>query len=113
MRPIVLSLALIPALAAFAAALSPGDLRPGLTAAEQKFYATLQDDPDAAQSFLVTRDYVRKAQAVKSGALSPLSFPAEKPDGFNVAYLQPNDPSVINIAMGKFLAAGRARTSWG
>lgn len=109
MRSIILSLALLPALPIFSAALSPEDLRPALSSTEQKFYAKIQGDPDAAQSFLITREYVRKAQAVKSGALSPLAFPSEKPDGFNVAYLLPNDPSVINVAMGKYLAAGLGR----
>lgn len=113
MRALMLSLALLPSLAVFSAAIAPGDLRPALTNAEQKFYQQkLQSDPTAAENFLITREYVRKAQAVQAGTLSPLSFPPEKPAGFNVAYLQANDPSVINSALGKFLAAGAGKTNW-
>ena len=105
MRPILVLLILLGLAAAPALALSPSDLKPAMTAEESDYYDTIKADPSAAQSFLVTRDYVRKAQAVVSGSLPPLSFPGKRPAGFTVDYLLPDDPSTINEALGMYLAA--------
>lgn len=107
MRSSVLSLALFcvvfGSLATAAAALAPNELKPAFSADEQSFYATLSGAD--AQNFLITRKYVRQAQAVVDGKMNPLSFPAKKPAGFTVAYLLPDDPTVINNALGMYLTA--------
>lgn len=107
MRPLILSLALLSVAAAASAApaLTPQSLRPAMTQEEQEYYDTIKNDPKTAQNFLITRDYVRKAQAVKSGKMSPLSFPSQRPAGFSVDYLLPDDPGVINDALGMYLSA--------
>ena len=97
-----LPLCLLSSLSTAALALSPADLKPAMTSDESSYYETIKGDPAAAQSFLVTRDYVRKAQAVVDGALPPLSFPAKKPHGFTAKYLLPDDPAVINNALGMY-----------
>jgi hypothetical protein len=102
---IFLSLSLLSSFATAAFALSPSDLNPAMTSQESTYYDTIKADPTAAQSFLITRDYVRKAQAVVDGSLAPISFPPRKPAGFTVKYLLPDDPSVINTALGMYLVA--------
>jgi hypothetical protein len=92
-------------LATPAFAVSPSDLRPPMTSQESAYYDTIKADSSAAQSFLITRAYVRMAQAVADGSLSPLSFPSQKPAGFTVKYLLPDEPSVINKALGMYLEA--------
>jgi len=79
--------------------ISPRDL----DAEEQEYYKTLTD-PVKAKNFIVTRSYVRLAQKVLDHKLPPLEFP-QKPDGFSVAYLLPDDPSIINQALGAYLSA--------
>lgn len=110
MRPSVISLALFSALAfavaapASAAWLTPSSLSPAMSADEQSFYSTLGSST-AQQNFLATRNYVRQAQAVVAGTLSPANFPSKKPVGFTVAYLLPDDPTAINNALGICLTA--------
>src|ERR1700757_4086168 len=94
------SLCLMSLFATAAFALSPSDLTPPMTSQESAYYETIKDDPTAGESFLVTRDYVRKAEAVVNGSLAAASFPPQKPKGFTVKYLLPDDPAVINKALG-------------
>ena len=79
--------------------ISPADM----TKTELDYYRTL--DSAAGQSFTVTRSYVRLAKQVLDHKLPPLSFPPGKPDGFTVAYLLPDEPSIINEALGEYLKA--------
>ena len=74
-----------------------------MTKVELDFYQTLSGQE--AEDFIVTRSYVRLAQQEIDHKLPPLKFPARKPDGFSVKYLLPDDPSVINRALGDYLAA--------
>ncbi len=75
-----------------------------MSSVEQQYYDSIKGNATAAQNFLITREYVRKAQAVVAGSLPAASFPAQKPSGFSVAYLLPDDPSTINTALGMYLA---------
>ena len=77
--------------------------RSDMTKVELDFYQTLGGQ--AAEDFIVTRSCVRLAQQEIDHKLPPLKFPARKPNGFSVKYLLPDDPSVINRALGDYLAA--------
>ena len=88
-----------------AMAMSPSDLKPPMTSEESDYYETIKSDPVASQGFLVTRDYVRKAQSVIDGKTKPIDFPAEKPVGYSLAYLLPEDSETINKATGMALQA--------
>ena len=74
-----------------------------MTKTELDYYKTL--DGQAAKDFIVTRSYVRLAKQEVDHKLPPLKFPPRKPGGFTVKYLLPDDPSVINQAIGDYLAA--------
>lgn len=114
MRPNILSLALLSSLtvSAYATYLSPSSLNPEMTPVEQQYYNTIKGNATPAQNFLITRDYVRKAQAVVSGEASPSSFPAKKPFGFSVTYLLPDDASTINTALGMYLTDSAGSSPW-
>ena len=87
--------ALILSLAASGArALTPAELNPQ----EQQRYAALKSDKAAAESFLVTRDYVRKAKAVVEGKGSAMAFPDE-PDQFDAKYLFPGESKTLQKAI--------------
>ncbi len=77
---------------------SPTDL----SAEEAAFYKTL--DADAARDFIATRSYVRLCQKVEDGGLPAIQLP-ERPAGFNVTYLLPRDPTVVNRALADYLVA--------
>jgi hypothetical protein len=79
--------------------ISPADM----TKTELDFYRTL--DSKAGRSFIVTRSYVRLAKQVVDHKWPPLKFPPQKPEGFTLQYLLPDDPTVINQALGAYLAA--------
>jgi len=113
MRP-ALSLALLAALAASAAALEPGDLKPALTSQESKYYESIKADPNVAQNFLATREYVRKAKYVAdhpddSAAAARLP---DKPAGFTVRYLLAGEANVINTAISLNILANSKGTAW-
>jgi hypothetical protein len=74
-----------------------------LTPIERDYYNSATD-PQVKKNFLITRSYVRIAQKVVDKKLPPEAFPAIKPKGFSVQYLLPDDPSLINQAMGLSLA---------
>jgi hypothetical protein len=78
--------------------MSPADM----TSDERDFYRTLNDSD--AKNFIVTRSYVRLCQQVMAHKLPPLALPP-KPAGFRTAYLLPEDPSVIDEAMGENVKA--------
>ena len=59
-----------------------------LTPKERQRYSSLSGE--AANDFLITRDYVHKAYDVVAGRLAPASFPDE-PDEFKPSYLFPGD----------------------
>jgi hypothetical protein len=74
-----------------------------LTAVELDFY-NKATDPAVKKNFLVTRSYLRIAQKVVDKKLPASAFPVIKPTGFSVQYLLPDDPHVINEAMGLALS---------
>lgn len=111
MRSLVLPLALLAALASSAAALTPDNLDPALSAKEQKKYDSLVGNPQEAQSFLITRDYVRKADKVNKGVIPARSFPPQRPTGFTPRYLLPEDALTINDALSKYLLSSDP-SSW-
>ena len=84
-----------------------------LTPQEQQRYATLNNDATAQQSYLITRDYVRKAKAVVGGQLAAISMPDE-PDEFNAKFLFPGESKTLKSAIQKALSAyidSRSRTA--
>jgi hypothetical protein len=82
-----------------ALALSVGDLN----AAEQKQYQAITDAKDK-DSFLITRDYVRKAQAVVDDKAPALTFPG-KPKGFRSKFISSDEKDIINEAVVKSIEA--------
>jgi len=78
--------------------ITPADFTP----TERDYYKTL--DAAAAKNFIATRSYVRLCRLVLEHKLPALQLP-EKPAGFTVKYLLPDDPSIINRALGHQLAA--------
>lgn len=83
-----------------AQSLSPSQLTPQ----EQKRYEAIKGDPAAAESFLVTRDYVRKAQAIVKGQMAAATLPDE-PDQFESKYLFPGESATLKQAIRLALAA--------
>ena len=79
--------------------ISPADM----TKTELDYYRTL--DSEAGKSFIVTRSYVRLTKQVVDHKLPPLNFPPRKPEGFTAKYLLPDDPTVLNEALGEYLKA--------
>jgi hypothetical protein len=79
--------------------ITPADL----SKIELDYYKTL--DSEAAKDFIATRSYVRLAKQVVDKKLQPSKFPPQKPHGFSVKYLLPDDPTVLNQALGEYLAA--------
>ena len=110
MRSLLLSLVVFSAYATPVFALSPSDLKPPMTSEESSFYDKIKGDPASAQGFLATREYVRTARAVVTGSLPPLSYPSDKPPGFSAKYLLAEDPSILNKALGMYLAAKSGRS---
>jgi hypothetical protein len=72
--------------------------------AEERAYYNNATDPVVKKNFIITRSYVRLAQKVVDKKMPASQFPASRPKGFSVAYLLPDDPSVINQAQGMLLA---------
>jgi hypothetical protein len=101
----IISFCLFASMTTAAMAMSPADLKPPMTSDERDYYETIKSDPATAQSFLVTRDYVRKAQALVEGKITATDFPATKPSGYSLQYLLPEDSETVNNAMGIKLQA--------
>lgn len=80
--------------------LKPADLTP-----EELAYYNNATDPVVKSNFIITRSYVRLAEELVAKKIPASQFPGPKPDGFKVQFLLPNDPSVINDAMGIYLQA--------
>lgn len=97
-------LALVPPGAAFASQMTAAQMvKPAdFTAEERDYYRKLA--PAAAESFIATRSYVRLCRQVLGRKLPAIQLP-DRPAGFNVKYLLPEDPTVINRAVGEHLAA--------
>jgi hypothetical protein len=76
----------------------------GLTPTERSYYKKL--NAAAAKSFIATRSYVRLCRQVLERKLLALQLP-QKPVGFNVKYLLPEDPNIINRALGEQSAVKR------
>ncbi|MGB9116115.1 hypothetical protein [Bradyrhizobium sp.] len=76
----------------------PADFSP----TERDYYQKL--DAAAANSFIATRSYVRLCQQVLDHKLPALQLP-DKPAGFTVKYLLPEDPNVINRALAAYVVA--------
>lgn len=73
-----------------------------LTAQELDFYRGL--DPAGAKAFLATRSYVRVCLSIDQYKTPALQLP-DRPPGFNIEYLLPTDPNVINRALTYYLIA--------
>jgi hypothetical protein len=86
--------------AAGAHALTPAELTPQ----EQLKYAALKGDKTAADNFMITRDYVRKAKAVVDGKGSAMTFPDE-PDQFDAKYLFPGESKILQKAVQMAISA--------
>jgi hypothetical protein len=83
-----------------------------LTSAEKQTYAGLKNDGAAAQSFLITREYLRECRKVVEGSLSPGQLPFE-PDGFDPNYVSPAEQKIVDKAINMNIAAmlSRGRTA--
>jgi hypothetical protein len=77
----------------------PADLTP-----VERDYYDKATDPQVKKNFIITRSYVRLAQKVVAKTMAPEAYPAAKPNGFSVQYLLPDDPHVLNEALGLALA---------
>jgi hypothetical protein len=96
MRTLILALAVVAAFAARASALTPGELNPQ----EQAVYATIKADPAAAASFLATRDYVRKSDAVLAAPQNKkLAIAFARPKNYSAKYLLAGDKDKIAAAV--------------
>lgn len=80
--------------------ITPADMTP----VELDYYNKAAD-LQVKKNFIITRSYVRLAQKVVAKTLAVDAFPMVKPNGFSVQYLLPDDPPVINQALGLALAA--------
>jgi hypothetical protein len=90
--------AIAASLATMASAMSPSDLKPTLSADESARYESLKSDSAKAQSFLITRDYVRKCKAVVDGAADPNSLP-DQPDEFDDHYTSSDERKMMSKAI--------------
>lgn len=96
----------LPALAqALSAAqlVDPGDF----TQQERDYYAKLTGDD--AKNFIITRSYVRLCEEVVEHKLPAAQLP-DKPIGFTVRYLLPEEPTVINRALAYSIEAANGKT---
>lgn len=96
MRQAILALAALAAFIGRASALTPRNLNPQ----ELARYETIKSDPRAAESFLATRDYVRKAAAVVAAPRNKrLALELKRPKSFNERFLLAGDAEKINAAV--------------
>jgi hypothetical protein len=84
--------------ATVALAMSPSDLKPTMSAEESARYETLKSDSVKAQSFLITRDYVRKCKAVVDHTVDPNSLP-DQPDEFDDHYTSSDERKMMSKAI--------------
>ncbi len=75
--------------------LRPADLTP-----DEMAYYNGVTDPAIKKNFIMTRSYVRLAEKLIAKKIPAWEFPRMKPKGFSAQYLLPNDPAVINKALG-------------
>lgn len=102
MRKAILALTVVAAFAGRASALTPSDLNPQ----ELARYETIKADPKAAESFLATRDYVRKSAAiVASPTNTRIALELKRPKNFDAKYLMAGDVDKINAAVKLSLTA--------
>jgi hypothetical protein len=66
-------------------------------------YYNKATDPSVKKNFIATRSYVRLAQKVVDKTMPAEQLP-NKPAGFSVQYLLPDEPTVINQAIGLSVA---------
>ena len=90
----LLALAFLIAFAGSAAALTPEQLTP----AEKKVYATLTKNPTAAQRYLVTRDYLRKCEAILADPSKALTLPVQ-PGKLDDRYLTADERAHVDEAV--------------
>lgn len=102
MRQLILALALLASFAGRASALTPNDLNPQ----ERARYEAIKSDPKAADSFLATRDYVRKSAAVVAAPdNTKLAMELKRPKNFDAKYLMAGEVEKINAAVKLSLTA--------
>ena len=104
MRTITLQFTLVALFMAFAATGAHALKRSDLTPKEEQRYATLAADTTAAENFLITREYVRQADAVVTGKSPAIGLPDE-PDQFEAKYLFPGESKMIQKAVVKAISA--------
>ncbi|MGH8049358.1 MAG: hypothetical protein ACREPB_01710 [Arenimonas sp.] len=77
-------------------ALTPGDL----TASEHIKYEALKSNPQAAESFLATRTYARKAAAIVAEPKNKkIALDLARPKNYDERYLMPGDAKTISSAV--------------
>lgn len=86
--------------AAPAAALTPEELTP----AEKKVYATLTKNPTSAQRYLITRDYLRKCEAILADPGKAISLPVQ-PGKLDERYLTADERARVDEAVDLNVAA--------
>lgn len=96
MRKAMLALAAVAAFVANASALTPKDLNPQ----ELAQYNKISGDPKSADSFLATRDFVRKCAAVNAAPENKaLAIALKQPKNLNGKYLSAADNETIDGAI--------------
>ena len=105
MKTMILGAVLALCASSAGAALTPAQL----TSAEKQTYAGLQSDSDAAQRFLITRDYLRQCQKVVNGSLSAAKLEFE-PDEFDSTYVNSAEQKIIDRAINLNIAAMLSRS---
>lgn len=103
MRLAILAVAAVAALAGRAgAAITPADLN----SQERARYEAVKSDPKAADSFLATREYVHKAQAIAAAPLNArLALELKRPKNFDAKFLFAGEVDTINTAVKLSLTA--------
>ena len=107
MRKIALVLSVLIASSATAFALTEADL----SQPERQLLAAVKaNNPADAPNFMITRAYVRRAQAALKDPAAAANFHS-KPEGFSVRYLLAGDADTINQAVSASIAA-MAKSLW-
>ena len=76
---------------------------------EEKDYYDHAANQTVRKNFIITRSYLRLAQKLVDKQIPPDAFPMRKPKGFSVEYLLPDDPEIINEAIGIALSHAMAK----
>ena len=105
MKKLILGVVLALCVPAARAALTPAQL----TSAEKQTYDGLQNDRDAAQRYLATREYLRECRKVVDGSLSAGKLEFE-PDEFDSTYVSSAEQKIVDRAINMNIAAMLSRS---